>query len=93
MPTFLLIQGIIAPIRKLVIWVKRGLKQNWSPEFRDGHECAFFGYIGKSIRYWDGTKSQTTVFDERLFDRSSNVLPPKRILAPNRYRLFPLSSN
>lgn len=73
--TFFLIERSLGSIRKLILWVKSGLRQNWSPEFRDGHECAYFGYIGKAIRFWDGTKSQTTVFDDRLFDRSNTGLP------------------
>jgi len=76
-PTYFFINRLLGPIRKLVIWYKSGLRQNWSPDFRDGQECAVFGHFGEKMRVWFGTKSQTTVFNERLFSRSIHELPRK----------------
>jgi len=76
-PTYFLINRLLGPIRKLIVWYKSGLRQNWSPNFRDGQECAVFGHIGEDMRVWYGTKSQTTVFNERLYNRSIHELPRK----------------
>lgn len=77
-PTYHIIGRELGAIRKLVVWKKNGLRQNWSPDFRDGQECAVFGHIGKDdMRCWYGDKARTTMFDESLYSRSKYELPKK----------------
>jgi DNA modification methylase/ParB-like chromosome segregation protein Spo0J len=76
-PTYFIVERELGKIRKLVIWNKSGLRQNWSPDFRDGQECAVYGHLGETMRCWYGTKSQTTMFDQKLYYRSPYELPKK----------------
>lgn len=77
MPTFHFINGILGAIRKQIVWNKKGLRQNWSPDFRDGQECAYFGNTGEKLRYWSAPKkNRTTMFNEVDYYKSPWELPP-----------------